>query len=219
MVRAVVFDLDGTLVDSNEAHAISWLKTYNLFGYYGVTLDDVRRCLGIRGDLMAEKLLGSEAVKRYSEMRVVKDRIFLKLLRDGVVRAYPDAYDVLPVLRGRGLKLCVASATSLPLLIITLEYFNIIDYFDTLVAGEEVSRSKPEPDLYLEALRRVGVSPSESVVVGDSIFDIIPAKAIKATSVLIRRSNQRNITLDDTLNNIKPDYVVTNLSELLSIIS
>lgn len=212
VVKAVVFDLDGTLVDSNEAHAIAWVNAYRLAGYGEVPLEVVRRNIGARGDLITERVLGKEAVKDYKRIRLFKDRVFLNLLRDGKISVFPEVYDVLKILKHHGIKLSVATSTSIPLLLIMLEFFNIINYFDVLVAGEEVVKSKPDPDLYLEALRRIKTEPREALIVGDTEFDIIPAKEIGATSVYVKRYG------NTTQLNVKPDYVVDDLMELTEII-
>jgi phosphoglycolate phosphatase-like HAD superfamily hydrolase len=90
-----------------------------------------------------------------------------------------------------------------------LEYFNIMKYFDVLVAGEEVRRSKPEPDLYLEALKRAETDGREALIVGDSEYDVIPAKAVGATTVLVMRDNQKKEL------SVNPDYVVKDLIDLV----
>lgn len=212
VIKAVVFDLDGTLIDSNEAHAIAWVNAYKLAGYGEVPLDIVRRNIGARGDLITERVLGREAVKDYKRIRLFKDRVFLNLLRDGKIAVFPEVYDVLNILKHRGIKLSVATSTSTPLLLSMLEFFNIINYFDTLVAGEEVVKSKPDPDLYLEALRRIKTEPREALIVGDTEFDVIPAKKIGATSVYVRRYGN-TATL-----NVEPDYVINDLMELTEIV-
>jgi len=208
-VKTVIFDLDGTLVDSNEAHAISWVQAYKLVGYGEVPVETVLRYIGIRGDLITEKVLGREALKDYKRIRFYKDKVFLKLLREGYVTLFPEVYNVLKVLKSYGVKLCVATSTSIPLLITMLEYFNIMKYFDVLVAGEEVRRSKPEPDLYLEALKRAETDGKEALIVGDSEYDVIPAKAIGATTVLVLRDNQKKEL------SVNPDYVVKDLIDLV----
>jgi HAD superfamily hydrolase (TIGR01509 family) len=208
-VKTVIFDLDGTLVDSNEAHAISWVQAYKLVGYGEVSVETVLRYIGIRGDLITEKVLGREALKDYKRIRFYKDKVFLKLLREGYVTLFPEVYNVLKVLKSYGVKLCVATSTSIPLLITMLEYFNIMKYFDVLVAGEEVRRSKPEPDLYLEALKRAETDGKEALIVGDSEYDVIPAKAVGATTVLVMRDNQKKEL------SVNPDYVVKDLIDLV----
>ncbi len=211
-VKAVIFDLDGTLVDSNEAHAIAWVNAYRLAGYGEVSIEEVRKNIGARGDLITERVLGKEAVKDYRRIRSFKDRVFLHLLREGKVVVFPEVYYILKTLRRYGIKLSVATSTSIPLLIIMLEFFNIINYFDSLVAGEEVVRSKPDPHLYLKALRLTGTSPQETLIVGDTEFDVIPAKNIGATSVYIKRPGNVGPL------NVKPDYIVKDLTELAKII-
>ncbi len=212
VIKAVIFDLDGTLIDSNEAHAIAWVEAYRLAGYGEVPVEEVRKNIGARGDLITERVLGKEAVKDYRRIRSFKDRVFLKMLRDGRISIFPEVYDLLPILKQRGIKLAVATSTSLPLLIMMLEFFKIIHHFDALVAGEEVQRSKPEPDLYLEAMKRVEVTPKETLIVGDTEFDIIPAKTLGAVSVYVRRPGN-TVTL-----RVRPDYVVDDLMELTKII-
>lgn len=212
-IKAVIFDLDGTLIDSNEAHAIAWVNAYRLAGYGEVSVEEVRRNIGARGDLITERVLGKEAVKDYRRIRTFKDKVFLHLLKEGRVVVFPEVYHVLKTLKYYGIKLSVATSTSIPLLIIMLEYFNIINYFDSLVAGEEVARSKPEPHLYLKALRLTGTAPQETLIVGDTEFDIIPAKNIGAISVYIRRSGSISSL------NIQPDYVINDLTEIIKIIT
>jgi len=208
-IKTIIFDLDGTLVDSNEAHAISWVQAYKLVGYGDISIETVLKYIGIRGDLITEKVLGREALKDYKRIRFYKDKVFLKLLREGYITLFPEVYDVLKVLRSYGVKLCVATSTSIPLLITMLEYFNIMNYFDVLVAGEEVRRSKPEPDLYLEALKRAKTDGKDALIVGDSEYDVIPAKAVGATTVLVMRDNSKKEL------SVNPDYVVKDLIDLV----
>lgn len=216
MAKAVVFDLDGTLIDSIDAHAISWIIAYRLLGYGNVPISEVRKYIGVRGDLITEKVLGGNALKDYSKIRILKDKIFLRLTRDGLVVVYPDTHYVLKVLKDRGFKLCLATSTNIPTLLPTLEYFKLVDYFDVMVAGEEVLRSKPDPDLFLEALRRVRIDPKDSIVVGDTLYDVIPAKNIGAISVLVARSgNNALITKYDAM----PDYIINDLKGLIDIIA
>lgn len=214
MVKALVFDLDGTLIDSNEAHAISWVVAYKLVGYGNVPVGKVRKFIGARGDLITEKVLGREALRDYHKIRAVKDRVFLRLMREGVVRIFPEVHYVLRVLKGCGIRLCLATSTNILTLLAVLEFFNLVDYFDTVVAGEEVPKSKPEPDLFLEALRRVGVEPSDGVVVGDTAFDIIPARSIGALAVLIRRPGG----VSGNEPGISPDVVLDGLGGLIDIV-
>ena len=208
-IKTIIFDLDGTLVDSNEAHAISWVQAYKLVGYGDISIETVLKYIGIRGDLITEKVLGREALKDYKRIRFYKDKVFLKLLREGYITLFPEVYDVLKVLRSYGVKLCIATSTSIPLLITMLEYFNIMNYFDVLVAGEEVRRSKPEPDLYLEALKRAKTDGKDALIVGDSEYDVIPAKAVGATTVLVMRDNSKKEL------SVNPDYVVKDLIDLV----
>ncbi len=214
MIRAVVFDLDGTLIDSIDAHAISWITAYRLLGYGNVPISEVKKYIGVRGDLITEKVLGGNALKDYGKIRILKDRVFLKLARDGVVSVYPDTHHVLRVLKDRGLKLCLATSTNIPTLLPILEHFKLVDFFDAVVAGEEVLRSKPEPDLFLEALRRVGVDPNDSLVVGDTLYDVIPSKKIGAVSVLlVRPGNDASMIREHAM----PDYVINDLRGLIDI--
>ncbi|MCS7108653.1 MAG: HAD family hydrolase [Sulfolobales archaeon] len=214
VIKAVIFDLDGTLIDSNEAHAIAWANAYKLVGYGNVSIDEIRKYIGARGDVITEMVLGREAVKNYKTIRFFKDKIFLNLLRNNAVTVFPEVYDTIQGLKSYGIKLSIATSTSIPLLLIMLEYFNIIGYFDVLVAGEEVTRSKPYPDLYLEALKRTKIPPHEALIVGDTEYDIKPAKSVGAISVYVKRSRDNT-----TLNNVEPTYVIRDLTELFDIIT
>lgn len=218
MIKALVFDLDGTLIDSNEAHAMSWVVAYRLAGYGNVPVGEVRKYLGARGDLITESVLGKDALKDYRRIRVIKDRVFLRLVREGIVKTFPEVHYVLRELRRYDIRICLATSTSVPTLLTVLEFFNLMDYFDAIVAGEEVPRSKPEPDLFLEALRRVRVEPDNGIIVGDTLFDMIPAKKIGALAVLIRRPNERSNGMHSHELDVHPDIILDNLSELISVI-
>jgi len=206
---AFVFDLDGTLIDSVEAHVRTWVEAFNLLGFRGVSEDSVRRLVGLRGRDIGREVLGVEGVKRYREIRWVKDRLFWREVREGRVRTFPGVEDLLKVLKACGVMVAVASSTPNRILIPLLEFLNIAEYVDVVTGGDEVSRGKPDPEIFRVTLRKLGVPAGRAVVVGDTAYDIVPAAKLGCFTVLVSGRAPE----------FKPDLHVTSIHELAGLVS
>jgi len=211
-LKAVVFDLDGTLIDSVEAHVISWITSFNEHGFRNVSREDVEKLIGLPGRTIVKIILGEEGLKRYESIRKLKDSIFLKLVVEGKVKLHKHVTDVLTEIRKMGLKVCLATSTPSYLLEVILPKMRISELFDVIVPGDRVRKGKPDPEIFLRAFREARVDPREGAVVGDSLYDIIPAKKIGSITILVLHG-RRIEKLD-----IEPDYVINDLSELAPII-
>ncbi len=171
-IRAVLFDLDGTLIDS-IGHIVScWQHT-------------TRACLG--REMSREEIvptLGRALLEcfeeiapgRGEEMREVY-RAHQKGTHDSMVTLIPGTREMLEKLRGAGLTLGVVTSKGLPVATEGLNLFDLGGYFATLVTYEDTTRHKPHPDPLLVAAERLGLQPSEMVYVGDALFDIEAGKA------------------------------------------
>lgn len=206
--RLVVFDLDGTLIDSVEAHAEGWSYAINRLGLAEVGVGELVDLIGLPGDAIVRAVLGEEGLRHYPSIRWLKDRHFLDQVVSGRVRLFPDVLPCFNYLRSRGYALGLATSTPNYVLIPLLERLGLLDRFDYTVGGDEVVRGKPSPDIFVRAAEKAGVRPREVVVVGDTVYDTSPAKSAGMASVLVvRRKTVR-------VRGLEADLVVSSLTDL-----
>ncbi|MEM4427125.1 MAG: HAD family phosphatase [Zestosphaera sp.] len=207
MIRGVVFDLDGTLVDTVDLHVLTWVEACRELGVE-VSEAYVRGLVGLSAEDIAKSLVSD--FNKALRLAKLKRKIYLARVNE--VKLFPEVPEVLEELKYvYGLRLAVASSTNLETIVAVLKAKNIMDFFDSFVGSDIVSRGKPEPDMFIEALDRIGVRPHESFIVGDTEYDIIPANLIGAISVLICRSECRSST-------VKPRHIIKDLRELIDLV-
>ncbi len=160
-IVAIVFDLDGTLVDSAKSHAISWYESFRSLGY-NVNLDNVLDLIGLPGYEIVKRLLGQNALKKYSKFRAIKDKVYFKLLKEGRIKLFNDVLLTLKSLKNMGLKLGLASSTPSHAIYIVLDYFKLRNYFDIIIPGDVVERGKPHPDIFIKAFNELKISPHKN---------------------------------------------------------
>ncbi|TQK03500.1 HAD family hydrolase [Herbaspirillum sp. SJZ107] len=183
-LKAVFFDIDGTLIDSNDAHTRAWMQTLQRHGH-SVSYETIRRLIGEGSDKVFAELLGIESDSALAK-QITHDRTQL-LLNSFIpnLKPTPGARELVQRLRSEGLRLVIASSSGeeLPAL---LAQADLQDLLDTAVSSDEVKASKPDGDIIEVALRKAGVHPTEAVMVGDTPYDMAAAKAAGVKGIALR---------------------------------
>jgi HAD superfamily hydrolase (TIGR01509 family) len=172
---AVVFDCDGTLVDSMPAHFEAWCEALALYGAGGVFKEDVFLAMGGRPtrDIVVE--LNDEYDLRLDPETVAlaKREAFLKRLK--TVTLIDEVAAFAESLRGK-VPMAIASGGSRMVVEKTLHIVGISDWFDEVITADDVSEGKPAPDVFLAAARRLGVTPSKCLALDDAPAGILAAQ-------------------------------------------
>ncbi len=172
---AVILDVDGTLVDSNDAHARAWMDAFSAFGI-AAPFDQVRRSIGMGGDKLMplvsgieeESELGGKIAQRRSE--VFKARYLPH------IQPLAGTRELIKRFLDEGLVLAVASSAKEDELMPLLERAGVEDLIDTLTSSDDAENSKPDPDIVTAALGRAKVSTSEAIMLGDTPYDVAAAR-------------------------------------------
>ena len=170
-VRAVLLDVDGTLVDSNDAHALAWVRA---FEEHGVHVDprDVRRAIGMGGDHLMPQVSGIEEDSPEGRQIVARrGEIFSQQLLPRIA-AFPDADKLVHALKDRGLTLVAASSAKEEELEKLLARAGVNGALDSRTSSDDAESSKPAPDIIVAALTRARVKASEAVMIGDTPYDV-----------------------------------------------
>jgi HAD superfamily hydrolase (TIGR01509 family) len=178
MLSALIFDLDGTLVDTNAAHVESWVRAFARLGYK-VTADRVGPEIGKGGDNLVPSILGAEADGKDGEaLREASKEEYLALTRGRRFRLFDGVHELLDELRRRGLKTAIATSSGNEHLDATFAAagVDLREHVDAWVGKSDVEHSKPYPDPVIAAVRKLGVSPAECAMVGDTPYDALSAK-------------------------------------------
>ena len=205
-VGGVLWDLDGTLVDSAGHHWIAWHDTLAAFGR-SVTPGDFTSSFGKRNDEILHELFGhgieAEWIERVSE---AKEQAYRRRLRAQGLDLLPGALAWLERLRSSGWRQALASSAPRPNIDAVFESIAPLGrYLDTVVSADEVGRGKPDPAIFLEAARRLSLPPRRCVVVEDA-----PAGLEGA-----RRAGMRSIgVLSEHHPRLEADVVVPSLEAL-----
>ena len=170
-LKAVLFDVDGTLVDSNDAHAAAWVKA---FTEHGLTVDPahVRRCIGMGGDKLMPEVsgleedspLGSKISRRRGEIFTAE---FLPK-----IRPFRDTARLVAAVKDLGLTTVAASSAKHDELEALLEIAGANDFMEAATSSDDAEGSKPEPDIIQAALKRAKASPPEAIMIGDTPYDV-----------------------------------------------
>ena len=178
MLGALIFDLDGTLVDSNELHTQSWVRGFARHGYK-VGADRVRTEIGKGGDNLVPSVLGPDAEARDGEaLREAVSEEYPKLVAERGVRMFDGVVELLAELKRRGIRTAIATSSAEDHLSATLERagVDLREHVDAHVNKDDVENSKPDPDVVLAAVAKLGLTPAECAMVGDTPYDAIAAR-------------------------------------------
>jgi HAD superfamily hydrolase (TIGR01549 family) len=182
-VPALIFDLDGTLVDTVYAHIFAWQRA---LAEAGMPIDGwrIHRRIGMSGGLFARAVareLGRPlSLKEIEALQRRHGQLFEQLLP--VRRPLPGAVKLLRRLREEGIPHGIATSGSRPLIDRSLEALGV-GVETVVIERGDVPRAKPEPDLFLACAERLGVSPSECYVVGDAVWDLLAARRARMLSI------------------------------------
>ena len=187
-IHAVLLDIDGTLIDSNDAHARAWVTALSEHGYV-VPFSAVRPLIGMGGDKMLPRLVGldhdSGEAKRIGESRSEAFRRELPSLEPT-----RGARDLLQLLRKRGLQLVVATSAQSDEVQAVLEQAGVADLIRTRASSGDAERSKPDPDIVQAALHKSGNTAAHCIMIGDTPYDIEAASRARVPCIALRCGGQ-----------------------------
>lgn len=183
-IASVIFDVDGTLIDSNDLHAKAWHRALSEAGHER-EYSEVRAHIGMGGDKLVASLLGQEVEEREGDqLRDAQARQFERLIDDPnePKRAFSGVRELFEALRQRGLRLAIAtSAERDKLEKLEAAYgVELSKQVDEVVSSSAVEESKPAPDLVHAALKKLGEKPERALMIGDTPYD---AQACRAAGV------------------------------------
>ena len=172
-IQAIITDFDGTLVDTFEANFQAYKKAFGQCGLH-ITREDYLSCFGLRFDAFMEKMN-------------VQDDSIRRIIRKEKARYYPGGFDLLVLNRPligfikkaklSGVKTAIASTAQMENLMNVLNYLSLADMFDEIIAGKDVQKGKPNPEIYLKAMDLLDVQPDETLIFEDTEVGLQAAEA------------------------------------------
>jgi HAD superfamily hydrolase (TIGR01509 family) len=168
--HAAIFDVDGTLLDSVDLHAVAWHEAFVKFGH-DVSFAEARSQIGKGGDKLVPSFLSPEEQDDHGEalMKWRGERFTDKYLK--LVRPFSAVPELIKKVRQAGLRVAVASSAKRGELERFLQIASIADLVDEITSAEDVDESKPAPDVFETVLKKMKIHGKDAVVIGDSPYD------------------------------------------------
>lgn len=197
MTKAFILDMDGVIIDSEPLHFEVDIQTMGHLGAQ-ITKEELERFVG-----MTNPEMWTQIIKDYSLTQTVAEIIEYQLtakirsLRELVIEPIEGIKELIQEIRRRNIPLGIASSSPRLFIEEVLVKFQLREYFNCIVSGEEVRLGKPEPDVYLEAARFLGAAPQDCIVIEDSRNGIRAAKAAGMTCIGYVNMNSGNQDLTE----------------------
>jgi HAD superfamily hydrolase (TIGR01509 family) len=180
---AVLFDVDGTLVDTVDLHARAWHDAFRLYGKQP-PFEDVRAQIGKGGDQLMPVFLSKDELQRFGEeLQARRSRIYRERYQPEV-RAFAGVRPLFERLKREGIQIALASSADQSEFEANLQLLGIGDLIDGATSAQDAERSKPFPDIFDAALAKLdGVRAEDAIAVGDTPYDAIAASQIGLRTV------------------------------------
>jgi HAD superfamily hydrolase (TIGR01509 family) len=189
--RAVLWDMDGTLVDSEELHWLSWRDTLANEGV-AITREQFLGSFGQRNDSPLSQWLGAAATpERIERISDAKDELYRRLVRKNGITPLPGVAKWVRRLHEEGWLQAIASSAPRANIEVVLEALGATHRFQGIVSAEDVRQGKPDPEVYLTAASRVGAGPRRCIVVEDAAAGVEGARRAGMYSIGVSHHGKR----------------------------
>lgn len=207
MEKCVIFDLDGVLVSTDELHYQAWKRLAGELGITGFTREDNKRQRGVSRmvslEVVLEKADRTYSMEEKQELATRKNEYYLELLEDLDENSrLPGAIETLQYLREKGVASAVGSASKNAIAI--LEKTGLLPWIDKISCGLDVTKSKPDPEVFLVAAKKTGLQPYQCLVVEDSAAGIRAAAA----------GGMKSLAVGPLCETLGGDFCAVNLAEV-----
>lgn len=184
MKTTIIFDVDGTLVDTNWLHAQSWIDTLRKFGVE-VSKEEVLPMIGTGGEKITRKFFSKEQVDKFSEAAIKSHSENIARIVESA-RVFPKVKELFQELKKRGKTIVLATSARQVIVDTHIRNMGVSDLINAVVSSSEVQHTKPDPDIFEKALEKAETTGQDAVVVGDTVWDAIAATgaAIPVVAVL-----------------------------------
>ncbi|MBU3181056.1 pyrophosphatase PpaX [Clostridium psychrophilum] len=208
-IKNILFDLDGTLLDTNELIIQSFQYTYKKYLNKQVSREEIIKSFGEILKVTINRKFSENSEKAIKTYRRFQIDNFDKLIRihDGVKEGVKELYS-------QGYKLGIVTSRLNNSAIRGLKHFGLIDYFESIITADDTEIHKPDPTPAFMALRELGGKPEETIFVGDTQFDVLCAKNAGIESVVVGWSALPR----DVILKYESDHVIESMEELVSLV-
>ncbi len=208
-ITTILFDLDGTLLDTREAIFQAFVHSLTTLGHKVPSKEEMFLHVGKEFSEMVAGVVGS--MENNKEIKELMTNFQFQNLH--LVAVYSGTAEVLKELRAKGYKLGAVTNAKRGGTLKRLQHVGILDLFDTVVAVDDVDNPKPFPDPVLLALKNIGALPENAVMVGDSHFDIEAGKSAGTKTVRVTYGFHSN-----EMDNPTPDHFIDDIKEIFKLI-
>ena len=212
MINTVLFDFDGTLVNTNDVIIASWQHTYMYYLGREESLEKITACFGEPLLLTMEREFPEVDPRESAEVY----RNFQKENADELVKIFPGIEELLEGLKTDGFRMGVVTSRTRESAQRYMDMFGIGDFFEEMVSCDDTEIHKPNPEPILLCLKKMGITAEEALMVGDSPFDIKCANNAGVKSVLVgwRITGDGQTLIDDA----REDFTISEPSELVGVL-
>jgi HAD superfamily hydrolase (TIGR01509 family) len=212
IVQAVVFDMDGVLIDSHPAHLAAW-KSFLRSVKKEVSDDQLAFILeGRTRDEILRHLLGDVSAAELQEFGRHKDEIFRGLEHE--IKAVPGVIEFMHNLSRCGIALAVATSASEIRTLSTIERMGLAEHFESVVTASDVYAGKPDPMVYQLACKRLGIAPAKALAFDDAPAGIRSARAAGMRCIGVSSNGLTRQLLENGAERVVPDFIGLSIGEL-----
>ena len=216
-LKAVIWDMDGVIVDTAPYHFSAWQEAFRKRGTK-YTEEDFLRNFGRRNDAIIRNILGGGISQ--SELDTIseeKEENFCKKVRQNI-KPLPGAVRLMKLLIEHGFKMALASSAPIENIKIQTEGLGISDWFQSIISGKDVTEGKPSPQSFLLSAQRLGADPKNCVVIEDAVAGVTAAKRAGMRCLAVTNTHpKRNLMEADLVVDTLEAVVVSDLERLLSL--
>ncbi len=212
--KAVIFDMDGVLINTEPLHYRMWKETFQRRGLE-IDYEGYKDCIGATHDFLMNLILKNYGRDFRGDKTIREEAMNIKkqlIAREGFPKM-PGVQGMLESLYEAGYLLAIASSSPVSFIELAMDYIGVRQYFYVMNSGDNVAHSKPEPDIYLDTAGRLGIPPSRCIVLEDSENGSIAAAAAGMTCVGLRNPDSGNQNLEkaaviiDALQQFTPELI------------